>query len=110
MRKKFVILVVCSIISIGILSGCTQSGNQNGNNVTIQNFAFNPGSLTVSVGTNVTWTNKDSVDHQVKSDTGLFESNPFGNGQSYTYQFVSAGTYTYYCVIHPTMHGTIIVQ
>lgn len=110
MKKKFVILIAFSIICISILSGCTQPGNQSGNSVTIQNFAFNPNSLSVSVGTNVTWTNMDNVDHQIKSDTGLFESNPFSNGQTYTYQFTTAGTYSYTCLIHPSMHGTIIVK
>lgn len=111
MRKEFMMCaVLCSIIGISILSGCTQQTSPSGNNVYIQNYAFNPSTLTIKAGGNVTWTNHDSVDHQVKSDTGLFESSPLANGQSYTYQFTSPGTYNYSCAIHPTMHGTIVVQ
>jgi plastocyanin len=110
MSKNWVLLVVCSVISIGILSGCTQQGSSQ-NKVNIQNYAFNPSTLTIKAGENVTWTNNDNyVDHQVKSDTGLFESAPLATGQSYTYMFASSGTYNYSCAIHPSMHGKIIVQ
>jgi plastocyanin len=111
MRKEFMLYaVVCSVICISMLSGCTQPPASSGNSVTIQNYAFSPGTLTIKVGGNVTWTNKDNVNHQPKSDTGLFESSPLAYGQSYTYQFTSPGTYNYSCAIHSTMHGKIIVQ
>jgi plastocyanin len=109
MRKEFVICIIGSLISIDVLSGCTQQPSS-GNAVTIQNYAFNPKTLTISVGGNVTWTNKDGVDHTVVSDTGVFQSGPLGNGQSYTHQFTTPGTYNYSCTIHPSMHGTIIVK
>jgi plastocyanin len=111
MRKSWVLFVACCAISIGMLSGCTQQGPSGANQVNIQNYAFNPSTLTIKAGENVTWTNHDTyVNHQVKSDTGLFESGSLGNGQSFTYQFMSPGTYNYSCTIHPSMHGKIIVQ
>jgi len=111
MRKEIVMCAVfCSIIGISILSGCTQPTSPSGNNVYIQNYAFNPSTLTIKVGDTVTWTNKDSVDHTVTSDTGVFASSSLANGQTFSYQFTTAGTYAYSCSIHPTMHGTIIVQ
>jgi plastocyanin len=76
--------------------------------VTIQNFSFQPSPLTVSVGTTVTWTNMDSVPHQIKSTA--FNSSPLSQGQTYSFTFQGAGTYDYSCAIHPTMHGQIIVQ
>lgn len=76
--------------------------------VAIQNFSFQPTPLTVSVGTTVTWTNKDSVNHQIKSAS--FNSSPLSQGQTYSFTFQTAGTYDYSCAIHPTMHGQIIVQ
>lgn len=76
--------------------------------VTIQNFTFSPTPLTVAVGTTVTWTNMDSVNHQIKSTT--FNSTPLSQGQTYSFTFTAAGTYDYSCAIHPTMHGQIIVQ
>ena len=83
--------------------------NQNKNaQVAIQNFAFNPTSLTVSVGTIITWINNDSVPHQIKSNT--FNSAPLSQGQSFSYTFASPGTYDYSCAIHSSTHSQIIVQ
>ncbi len=85
--------------------------------VTIQNFAFNPASVTLSRGSTVTWTNQDSTAHQIINDATaaagqgqLFESNPLSQGQSYSFTFQQAGTFPYHCNIHPSMKGTIIVQ
>ncbi len=112
MKKELMMCaVLCSIIGISLLSGCTQTTQTpSGNNVYIQNYAFNPASLTVKAGDTVTWTNKDSVSHTVTSDTGLFGSSPLANGQTFSYTFTTAGSYAYTCSIHPAMHGTIIVQ
>jgi plastocyanin len=88
----------------------TSVPTSNGNAVTIASFAFGPASLTVKVGTTVTWTNNDSVTHTVTADAGAFASGPLAPGQSFQFTFRKAGTYTYHCSIHPTMTATIIVQ
>ncbi|HTW97027.1 MAG TPA: cupredoxin family copper-binding protein [Candidatus Methylomirabilis sp.] len=76
--------------------------------VSIQNFSFNPSSLTVSVGTTVVWTNNDPVPHQIGSDS--FNSSPLSQGGTFSHKFTTAGTYDYHCTIHPSMTGTITVQ
>lgn len=76
--------------------------------VSIQNFAFNPGTLTIKKGETVTWTNNDSVLHQIKSDT--FNSNPLSQGQTFSFTFNDTGTFNYSCAIHPSMTGKIIVE
>ncbi len=81
-----------------------------GNSVSISGFAFSPASLTVSVGTTVTWTNNDSTTHTVTSDSGAFSSGNLANGKTYSYKFTTAGTYAYHCSIHSYMKGTVIVQ
>ena len=81
-----------------------------GAEVEIENFAFTPATITVKVGTTVTWTNKDTVRHTVTSDKGLFDSGLFGKGESFSFTFTEAGTYTYHCTPHPNMKGTIIVE
>ncbi len=88
----------------------TSSPPVSGNAVTISNFSFSPGSLTVSVGTKVTWTNKDSTTHTVTSDSGAFNSGNLAPNASYSYTFSSAGTFSYHCAIHTYMTGTITVQ
>jgi plastocyanin len=79
--------------------------------VAIQNFAFAPKSLVVSVGTRVVWTNHDEEPHVVTSAGGTFvSSKALDSGDTYAVMFLKPGTYTYYCSIHPMMVGTIIVQ
>jgi plastocyanin len=78
--------------------------------VAIMNFAFSPASLTVAVGTTVTWTNKDSVGHTVTSDTGAWpDSGVVDTGKSFSFTFSKAGKFTYHCSIHPTMTASITV-
>jgi amicyanin len=78
--------------------------------VTIQNFAYSPATLTVPVGTTVTWTNEDSVRHTVTTRTSLFDSGLLSQGQTFSYTFNQKGTYDYYCTVHPYMTGKIIVE
>lgn len=78
--------------------------------VNIQNFSFSPATLTVAVGTKVTWLNEDAAAHTVTSDNGSFGSSPLNQGDSYGFTFAKAGTYNYHCSIHPSMEGTVIVQ
>ena len=78
--------------------------------VRMQNIAFAPNKITVKVGQKITWTNGDSVDHNVTAKSGAsFASSNFGQGGTYTYTPTKAGTITYVCTIHPGMDGTIVV-
>ena len=89
-------------------SGSAPAGG--GSTVEIMNFMFMPGSLTVPVGTTVTWKFDDSTDHTVIADDNSFASSPMANGQTFTHTFSSAGTVAYHCSIHPFMKGRIIVK
>jgi plastocyanin len=81
-----------------------------GSTVEIKNFMFTPMTLTVSVGTTVTWKFDDSTQHTVTADDKSFASSPMASGQTYTHTFNTAGTVAYHCSIHPDMTGTIIVK
>jgi len=85
------------------------TASSSGNSVSIKNFSFTPNSLTVKVGTKVTWTNHDSVTHTVTANQGAFNS-PVLPGSSFSFTFTKAGTYAYHCMIHPYMMATIVVQ
>lgn len=89
-------------------SGAAPAGG--GSTVEIMNFMFMPGSLTVPVGTTVTWKFDDSTDHTVSADDNSFASSPMANGQTFTHTFSTAGTVAYHCSIHPFMKGTITVK
>src|SRR5258706_15598897 len=96
------------------------SGSSNGSVVMIMNdssgsFAFSPTTLTIKVGTTVTWKNVTSVAHTVTSDDGKsFNSgnnNPIAaQSGTYSFTFTKPGTYAYHCSFHPFMKATIIVQ
>jgi plastocyanin len=81
-----------------------------GPKVTISNFTFGPDSLTVPVGTSVTWVNQDDIPHTVNSVDKLFASQALDTGDQFTYKFTTAGIYSYFCSLHPKMVGKIIVK
>ena len=78
--------------------------------VKIDNFSFGPQTLTVPVGTTVTWTNRDDIPHTIVSTDGVFKSKVRDTDESFSYTFTKAGTYTYFCSVHPKMTGKIVVQ
>jgi len=78
--------------------------------VKIDNFVFGPQTLTVSVGTTVTWTNSDDIPHTSVSTEGVFKSKVLDTDEKFSYTFTKAGTYPYYCTIHPKMTGKVVVQ
>ena len=78
--------------------------------VRVDNFTFGPDTLTVPVNSTVTWVNKDDVPHVISSNDGLFKSKALDTDDKYSYTFSKAGTYSYYCSIHPKMVGKVVVQ
>lgn len=81
-----------------------------GASINISNFAFTPATLSVKVGTTVTWTNNDSAPHTITSDVGSALKSPtLSTGQSYQVTLTSLGTVSYHCSIHPSMKGAIVV-
>jgi plastocyanin len=78
--------------------------------VRIDNFVFGPHTLTVPVGATVTWTNKDDIPHTTVSTDGVFKSKVMDTEDKFSYTFDKAGTYSYYCTIHPKMTGKVVVQ
>jgi len=112
--SAFLLITSCSK-STGYTSPSTTNMNPGGttqgaNDIWIQNMTFGPSSKTVAAGTTITWTNLDNVGHTVISTSGAFGSSSLGTGGTFSFTFNVAGTFNYYCSIHPTMTGTIIVQ
>ena len=78
--------------------------------IKMQNIAFDPKSVTVKVGQKVTWTNDDTVDHNVTSQSGeSIKSDNFGKGGTFSFTPTKAGTIKYVCTIHPGMDATLTV-
>jgi plastocyanin len=80
------------------------------NAVKIDNFVFGPQTITVPVGGTVTWTNSDDIPHTAVSTDGVFKSKVMDTDEKFSYTFTKAGTYSYYCSIHPKMTGKVVVQ
>ncbi len=78
--------------------------------VEISGFAFLPPTITVAAGTTVTWTNLDAARHTVTSETGLFDSGNLVRNASFSHSFTDRGRFSYYCTIHPSMRGEVIVE
>jgi plastocyanin len=78
--------------------------------VKIDNFSFSPQTLTVPVGTTVTWTNRDDIPHTVVSSDGVFKSKVRDTDEKFSYTFDKPGTYPYFCSVHPKMTGKIVVK
>lgn len=114
----FAILMIsnsCNKSSYNSMTGMTGGNGGTGagpgaNEVFIQGMAFNPSTIKVAAGTTVKWTNKDAIGHTVTSGTNLFNSGTIATGGTFSFTFTTAGSYPYYCSIHPTMTATVTVN
>ncbi len=79
-------------------------------NVFIQGFAFDKETQKVSVGDTVQWVNRDAVGHTTTSNSALWDSGSLSQGQSFSFTFTTPGSFSYFCAIHPSMTGTIVVS
>ena len=80
------------------------------NVITVDNFTFTPPELTVAVGTTVKWVNRDDIPHTLVEKNKTFRSKALDTDDSYSYTFANAGTFDYFCGLHPYMVGKIIVK
>jgi LPXTG-motif cell wall-anchored protein len=78
--------------------------------VTIADFSFTPGSLTINQGDTVTWVNNGPTPHSATATGGSFNTGILKAGQSASHTFAQAGTFSYFCQPHPFMKATIVVQ
>lgn len=120
MRKLAFSLAVAAFLLLAF--GCSNSScanpaaSQESNpsdkyEVKIDNFSFSPSTVTVPAGATVTWTNLDDVPHKVVSTEGTTLKSPvLDTDQKFSYTFTKAGTYPYFCSIHPKMTGKVVVQ
>lgn len=79
-------------------------------NVKIESFAFSPSTVEISVGQTVTWTNMDGARHSATADGGSFDTGLLRKNASGSVTFDKPGTYSYFCLAHPGMKGTVVVK
>jgi plastocyanin len=95
---------------VGALLAYGAVAAQEPNEVKIDNFTFTPPELTVPVGTTVKFVNHDDIPHSVVDKNKAFRSKALDTEDSFTFTFASAGTFDYFCGLHPHMTGKIIVK
>ena len=78
--------------------------------VHMKNFAFVPATVQIKPGEGVQWVNDDGDAHTVDSDTKLFSSGGLDTNERWTHVFKDAGSFTYFCALHPFMKGVVIVK
>jgi plastocyanin len=120
MRRSVFIAMLAGVLTIGFVSvvegrrvfALNAQEKASTMEVKIDNFSFGPATLNVPVGTVVTWTNHDDIPHTVVStdDSKTFKSKVLDTDEKFSFTFNKAGTYPYFCSIHPKMTGTVVVQ
>ena len=116
MNRSDVVRIVAALVvlSASVLLGSQAEQPQNSTlgkpEVAIDNFSFAPGTVTVPAGTAVRWVNHDDVPHTVVSEDKTFRSKALDTDESFTYTFAKAGTYSYFCSLHPRMTAKVVVQ
>ncbi len=104
MRAAAAVLAGLLITACGLLA-VPQAHAASGKHVMIQNYAYSPATLTVRAGETVSWTNHDEAKHDVVG--AGFRSPLLAKGQSWSYTFPAAGTFSYYCSLHPDMRAKV---
>jgi plastocyanin len=118
MRSSVSIVVLLAAMAMGIAGMGRGAGNFAANaqqkpetvEVKIDNFSFGPAELTVAAGTTVTWTNRDDIPHTVVSTDKIFKSKVLDTDEKFSYTFTQAGSFPYFCSIHPKMTGKVVVK
>ena len=112
MLRRIVTSTVLGAVAGSVLAASVLFARADGptSTVSIDNFSFGPAKLTVAAGTTVTWSNRDDIPHTVVSTDGLFNSKVRDTDEKFSYTFAKAGTYPYYCSVHPKMTGKVVVQ
>jgi amicyanin len=102
-------IVDTALASGGAMGEVEGTPGASANAVNIDNFSFGPATLTVPAGATVTWTNHDDIPHNVISTEKVFASPVLDTDQKFSFTFEKAGTYPYYCSMHPKMTGKVVV-
>jgi plastocyanin len=107
--KVGIVIVMTAALGLGAL-GQSNSASASKAEVTIDNFTFQAPTITVPVGTEVTWINRDDMPHTIASDDKTLKSKALDTDERFSFTFAAAGTYHYFCPIHPKMTGEVIVK
>ncbi|KRC64705.1 hypothetical protein ASE12_07955 [Aeromicrobium sp. Root236] len=108
-RKGPRVLLASLLAALAVMVWPASEASAATHQITIKSYAYGSGSMSITQGDTVTWTNQDSVPHDVVVTSGpvKFRSPMLTKGKSWSYTFTQAGAYSYTCSVHPDMHATI---
>jgi plastocyanin len=109
-RAVVVAMLLGPLVGALLAYGTVAAQEPTTDEVKIDNFVFNPQELTVAVGTTVKFVNHDDIPHTVVDKNKGFRSKALDTDDSFSFTFANAGTYDYFCGLHPHMQGKIIVK
>jgi amicyanin len=114
MKQSYVrTAVFAGLLALGLLAPLAAGAEPAGTATTevkIDNFTFAPQRVAVKAGTTVTWINEDDIPHTVAATGKEFRSKVLDTNDKFSFTFTTAGTYEYFCSLHPHMTGTIVVE
>lgn len=115
MKRLRIVVVSAALLALAACSGddagstTTEVPAEPAATITIADFAFT-GATSVAVGEPLTVRNEDTVSHTWTSADGQFDSGSLAQGATFEHAFDEAGSYDYFCSVHPDMTGTITVE
>src|SRR2546430_15380748 len=104
------VMVATLLLSAGSPGRSANTAEPASTEVKVDNFSFGPATLTVAVGTTVTWTNRDDIPHTIVSTDKVFKSKVLDTDEKFLFTFEKAGTYPYFCSIQPKKTGTVVLH
>lgn len=111
-RARWILAIAIATVALLVVSQASAgevAQTSRAKTVKIAGFAFKPGTVTVSRGTTVTFSNSDSAPHTA-TRRGSFDTGRIGPGGAKSVKLSRKGTFSYLCAIHPSMRGKIVVK
>jgi plastocyanin len=107
MRRLYLALAALAVVAVIPTAAAAPTATHA---VKITRTGFSPARLSIQLGDRVTWTNSDTINHQVVADNGAFASPIIGPGKSYSFTFRACCLYPYHDALHPGLKGTVTVK
>src|SRR5262245_34440038 len=106
-QMRRVILPVASALALVLAAPASSAATVT---VSIKSTGFTPKTVNINQDDSVTWTNNDTINHQIVANNGTFASPILGPGKSWTRPFHSGGTFRYHDSLHPSLTGNVVVK
>lgn len=108
-RRALAVVIPAGLMAGAVMALQAHAAQDSGATITIDNFTFAPAELRVPIGTVVTWVNRDDTPHTVVDSHQAFRAKALDTDDSYSFTFMTAGEFDYFCSLHPFMTAKVVV-